>query len=46
LDIAGMPERKLNFDPDINLGAGNFQGVEYGNLPSTRTIGLNLQLGF
>ena len=46
LDIAGMPDRRMNFDPDINLGAGNFQGVEYGSLPSTRTIGLNLQLGF
>lgn len=46
LDIPGMPKRKMSFDPDINLGAGNFQGVEYGNLPSTRTIGLNLQLGF
>ena len=46
LDIPGMPERKMNFDPDIQLGAGNFQGVEYGNLPSTRSIGLNLQLGF
>jgi hypothetical protein len=46
LDIAGMPERRMNFDPDINLGAGNYQGVEYGSLPSTRTIGLNLQLGF
>jgi TonB-linked SusC/RagA family outer membrane protein len=46
LDIPGIPERRLNFDPDIQLGAGNFQGVEYGNLPSTRTIGLNLQLGF
>lgn len=46
LNIAGMPKRKMNFDPDINLGAGNFQGIEYGNLPSTRTIGLNLQLGF
>jgi TonB-linked SusC/RagA family outer membrane protein len=46
LDIPGMPERKMNFDPDIQLGAGNFQGVEYGNLPSTRSLGLNLQLGF
>ncbi len=46
LDIPGLPERRMNFDPDIQLGAGNFQGVEYGNLPSTRTIGLNLQLGF
>ncbi|WP_420458164.1 SusC/RagA family TonB-linked outer membrane protein [Neolewinella sp.] len=46
LDIPGIPERRMNFDPDIQLGAGNFQGVEYGNLPSTRTVGLNLQLGF
>jgi TonB-linked SusC/RagA family outer membrane protein len=46
LDIPGMPERQMNFDPDINLSAGNFQGVEYGSLPSTRTIGVNLQLSF
>ncbi|NJB84356.1 TonB-linked SusC/RagA family outer membrane protein [Lewinella marina] len=46
LDIPGIPERTMNFDPDIQLGAGNYQGVEYGNLPSTRTIGFNLQLGF
>ena len=46
LDIPGIPERTMNFDPDIQLGAGNFQGVEYGNLPSTRTIGFNLNLGF
>ncbi len=46
LDIQGIPERKMNFDPEINLGSGNFQGVEYGNLPSTRSIGLNLKFGF
>ncbi len=46
LDVPGISKRKIYFDPDINLGAGNYQGVEYGNLPSTRTIGLNLQLGF
>ena len=46
LDIPGIPERTLQFDPDIQLGAGNFQGVEYGTLPSTRTIGLNLQIEF
>jgi hypothetical protein len=46
LDIPGIPERTMNFDPDIQLGAGNFQGVEYGNLPSTRTIGFNLQVSF
>jgi len=46
LDIPGVRERKMNFDPDIQLGAGNFQGVEYGNLPSTRSVGVNLQLSF
>lgn len=46
LNVPGMKKRKLPFDPDVNLGAGNFQGIEYGNLPSTRTIGLNLKLGF
>lgn len=46
VDVPGVPSRKLNFDPDINLGAGNYQGVEYGTLPSTRTIGLNLKLSF
>lgn len=46
MDIPGLAKRKLAFDPDINLGAGNYQGVDYGNLPSTRTLGLNLKLGF
>ncbi|WP_247232008.1 SusC/RagA family TonB-linked outer membrane protein [Telluribacter sp. SYSU D00476] len=46
LDIPGVEKRKLPFDPDVNIGAGNFQGVEYGNLPSSRTVGLNLKLGF
>lgn len=46
LDIPGVEKRKLPFDPDVNLGAGNFQGVEYGSLPSSRTMGINLKLGF
>lgn len=46
MDIPGLKKRKLPFDPDINLGAGNYQGVEYGLLPSTRTMGLNLKLSF
>jgi TonB-linked SusC/RagA family outer membrane protein len=45
-NIGGLEKRQLNFDPDINLGAGNYQGVEYGSLPSSRTIGLNLKLSF
>lgn len=46
LDIPGLAKRKLPFDPDMNLGAGNFQGLDYGNLPSSRTVGLNLKLSF
>ncbi|MCE6990204.1 SusC/RagA family TonB-linked outer membrane protein [Dyadobacter sp. CY323] len=46
MDIPGLAKRKLPFDPDMNLGAGNFQGLDYGNLPSSRTIGLNLKLSF
>ena len=46
VDIPGIPTRKMWFDPDVNLGAGNYQGVEYGTLPSARSIGLNLSLSF
>ena len=46
MDIPGVPTRKMWFDPDVNLGAGNYQGVEYGTLPSARSIGLNLNLSF
>lgn len=46
LDIPGIEKRKLPVDPEISLGAGNFQGVEYANLPSSRNVGINLQLSF
>lgn len=46
MDIPGIPTRKMWFDPDVNLGAGNYQGVEYGTLSSARSIGLNLNLSF
>jgi hypothetical protein len=46
LDIPGIGKRKMWFDPDMSLGNGNFQGVEYGTLPSTRSLGLNLQVTF
>ncbi len=46
MDIPGLGKRKMWFDPDMNLGNGNFQGVEYGTLPSTRSLGLNLKLSF
>ena len=46
LDIPGLGKRKMDFDPDMSLGNGNYQGIEYGTLPATRTYGLNLQLTF
>ncbi len=46
LNIPGLSNRKMWFDPDMSLGNSNFQGVEYGTLPATRTYGLNLQLNF
>ena len=44
LKVPGMADRKLPFDPDMNLGIGNFQGVDYGVMPSTRSIGVNFQV--
>lgn len=46
LDIPGLGKRKMDFDPDMTLGNGNYQGISYGTLPATRTYGLNLQLTF
>lgn len=47
MDIPGMDKRKMWLDPDMSLGNGNtFQGIEYGAFPSTRSIGLNLNIGF
>ncbi|HMI63445.1 MAG TPA: SusC/RagA family TonB-linked outer membrane protein [Puia sp.] len=46
MDIPGLGKRKMWMDPDMSLGNGNFQGVEYFAMPSTRSYGLNLQLTF
>lgn len=46
LDIPGISKRKMWFDPDMSLGNGNYQGVEYGTMPATRTMGVNLQITF
>jgi TonB-linked SusC/RagA family outer membrane protein len=46
ISIPGEGKRKFTFDPDMSLGNGNYQGISYGTLPSTRTFGFNLQLTF
>lgn len=36
-----------NYDPEMaSTGSGNIQGIEGGNLPASRTIGMNLRLQF
>jgi TonB-linked SusC/RagA family outer membrane protein len=34
------------FDPEIAIGTGNGGGIEYGSLPATRGMGVNLKLSF
>ena len=46
LDIPGIDKRKMWFDPDMSLGNANFQGVEYGTLPATRSFGFNVNVNF
>jgi TonB-linked SusC/RagA family outer membrane protein len=46
LNIPGIGTRKMWFDPDMSLGNANWQGVEYGTLPATRSFGVNLQVTF
>jgi len=46
LDIPGIGKRKMWFDPDMSLGNSNWQGVEYGTLPATRSLGFNLKITF
>jgi TonB-linked SusC/RagA family outer membrane protein len=46
LDIPGIGKRKIDFDPEVSIGNSNYQGVEYNNLPATRSMGLNLKLSF
>jgi TonB-linked SusC/RagA family outer membrane protein len=46
LDIPVLGKRKMSFDPDMSLGNGNYQGIQYGTIPSTRSAGFNLQLVF
>ena len=46
LDIPGIPKRKLPVDPEAALGTSNFQGIESGLPPITRSIGLNLYFNF
>lgn len=46
LDIPGIGKRSNPTDPEAAQGAGNYQGVELGLPPVTRTFGVNLKLTF
>jgi TonB-linked SusC/RagA family outer membrane protein len=46
LDIPGIGKRTMAFDPDMALSNSNWQGVEYGTMPATRSMGINLQVTF
>jgi hypothetical protein len=46
MNIPGIGRRKMWFDPDAGNGNGTFQGVEYGAIPTTRTLGFNLKANF
>jgi len=46
LDVPGLSKRKMWMDPDIGSVGNNQVGNEYGLMPSTRSVGLNLQLTF
>jgi TonB-linked SusC/RagA family outer membrane protein len=46
LDLPGIGKRKLDIDPEASYGNSNFQGVENYNMPTTRSMGVNLKLSF
>ena len=46
LAIPGIGKRKMSFDPDMALYNNNAQGREEFTMPSTRTIGFNVQMTF
>src|SRR5690606_25591032 len=46
LNSPGIEKRTVPVDPESALGSSNYQGIENGMLPSTRSFGLNLSVSF
>lgn len=46
LKINGLKDRKCPVDPDMAFGVGSYTGFETGTLPSTRSLGLNVNITF
>lgn len=44
MDLPGVKERKIPFDPEMSLGAGNVQGIESGMPPAIRSFGFNFKV--
>ena len=45
-NLAIISKNTKHFDPEASLSSGNQQGIETGSYPTTRTIGVNLRIGF
>ncbi len=45
-NLAMLFSNHPHIDPEVDAYGGNAQGFDYGNLPSSRSIGFNLSLGF
>lgn len=39
-----MHTKVPNIDPEFTYNTGNFQGMEFGELPNTKSVGLNLRI--
>lgn len=46
LDIPGIGRRTIPVDPEVAIGTSNFQGIESGILPATRSFGFNVNVSF
>ncbi|QJB30847.1 SusC/RagA family TonB-linked outer membrane protein [Chitinophaga oryzae] len=46
LDIPGVGKRTLPVDPEMAIGASNYQGIEAGLLPAVRSFGFNVNVSF
>jgi len=46
MDIPGIGKRTIPVDPEVAIGSSNYQGIESGLLPGTRSYGLNVGVSF
>lgn len=46
IDIPGVGKRTLPVDAESAIGSSNYQGIESGIVPSTRSLGVNINFSF